>query len=126
VKVVTIAIGAALMVVVAGGTSGRLGASVCALPSGSALAVPATAAAHARHGGARRPTAHLTRPPVRYLALCARHRQLKKRLALPAACRFCWPRRVCGIEAEPARERHERAPSHTQLPRPPPLPSAQA
>ena len=127
VKVVKVAIAAAVMVVVAGGTRGRLQASVCPPPSGSpAVAVPATRAAHARHGGVPRATARLTRPLVRHLALCARRRQVKKRLALPAASRSCWPRRACGIEAKPVGGRHERAPSHTQLPRAPPLPCVHA
>jgi len=126
-RAVKIASAAALMVVLAGGTSGRLNASVCPLQSGSAAAaVPGTVAADARAGGAHRGTGRLARPPVRLLAARARHRRVKKRLSLHAASRSCWPRRLRGIEAQPVGERHERAPSHTQLPRPPPLPSVHA
>jgi hypothetical protein len=122
-----IPIAAGLMLVVAGGTSGRLNAWACPLQSGStAAAVPGTLAADARPGGAPRGTARLARPPVRPLALRARHRQVKKRLALPAASRSCWSRRLRGVEAQPVVEPHERAPSHTQLPRAPPLPSVHA
>jgi hypothetical protein len=127
VKVVKLAIAAALMVVVAGGTSGRLDASVCPPPSSSpAVAVPATRAAHARHGGVPRATVRRARPLVRHMAFCARHKHGTKRLALPAASRSCWPRRACGIEAKPVGGRHERAPSRTQLPRSPPLPCVHA
>ena len=90
VNVTKVAIAAALMVVIAGGTSGGLQASVSPLPSGSpTIAVPATRAPHARDGGVPRATARRARSLVRHVAFCARHKHGSKRLALLAASRSC-------------------------------------